>query len=74
MLVGEGGSGVALQILTLLNFINIAERRSFSATSPNAEVLELIFIHSLLPSGQKNTGANGYLKQTISLYLSLLLH
>ena len=35
VLVGEGGSGVALQILIglLLNFINIAERQSFSATS-----------------------------------------
>ena len=31
MLVGEEGSGVALQFLILLNFINIAERRSFSA-------------------------------------------
>ena len=39
MLVGEGGSGVALQILILLNFMNIAERRSFSATSQASDVL-----------------------------------
>ena len=31
VLVGEGGSGVALEILILLNFINIAERQSLSA-------------------------------------------
>ena len=29
MLVGEGGSGVASHILILLNFMNIAKRRSF---------------------------------------------
>ena len=29
MSVGEGGSGVASHILILLNFMNIAKRRSF---------------------------------------------
>ena len=38
MLVGEGGGGVSLQILILLNFINIAERRSFFATLQASDV------------------------------------
>ena len=39
MLVGEGGFGVASHILILLNFMNIAKRRSFSATSQASDVL-----------------------------------
>ena len=38
MLVGKEGSGLVLEILILPNFINIAERRSFSATSPKDKV------------------------------------
>ena len=38
MLVGEGGSGVVLQILMLPNFINIAKRQSFSAASQAGNV------------------------------------
>ena len=39
MLVGERGSGVASHILILLNFINIAKRRSFLATSQAHDVM-----------------------------------
>ena len=39
MLVGEGGSDVASHILILLNFMNIAKRRHFSATSQASDVL-----------------------------------
>ena len=39
MLVGEGGSGVASHILILLNFMNIAKRPSFFATSQAHDVL-----------------------------------
>ena len=39
MLVGERGSGVASHILILLNFMNIAKRRNFSATSQASDVL-----------------------------------
>ena len=39
MLVREGESGVALHILILINFLNIAERRSFSVTSQASDVL-----------------------------------
>ena len=40
MLVGEvGGKGVSLQIRILLNFINIAERRSFFATLQASDIL-----------------------------------
>ena len=35
---GEGEGGVSLQILILLNFINIAERRSFFATLQASDV------------------------------------
>ena len=38
MLLGKGGSGVALHILILLNFMNIAKRRNFSATSQASDV------------------------------------
>ena len=39
MLVGEvGGEGVSLQIRILLNFINIAERRSFFATLQASDI------------------------------------
>ena len=39
MLVGEGGSGVALQFLILLNFIITAKRRSVSVASQASNVL-----------------------------------
>ena len=39
MLVGEGGSGVASHNFILLNFMNIAKRRSFFATSQAHDVL-----------------------------------
>ena len=39
MLVGEvGGEGVSLQIRILLNFVNIAERRSFFATLQASDI------------------------------------
>ena len=38
MLVGEGETGVASHILILLNFMNIAKRRNFSATSQASDV------------------------------------
>ena len=39
MLVRERRSGVASHILILLNFMNIAKRRSFTATSQASDVL-----------------------------------
>ena len=38
-MVGEGGPGVASHILMLLNFMNIAKRRNFSATSQASDAL-----------------------------------
>ena len=39
MLVGEvGGEGASLQIRILLNFVNIAERRSFFATLQASDI------------------------------------
>ena len=39
MLVREGESGVALHIRILINFLNVAERRSFSVSSQASDVL-----------------------------------
>ena len=44
MLVWEVGSGVASHILILLNFMNIAKRRSFSATSQARDVQHVMAI------------------------------